>query len=69
MQCMRLSALTFVDYIAWMGTFSAFDQGAFDIFIEHTMAECMDLACPVDACIQCQQNSDLFGKYGKTFIH
>ena len=52
-----------------MGTFSAFDQGAFDIFIEHTMAECMDLACPVDACIQCQQNSDLFGKYGKTVIH
>ena len=52
----------FIDYIAWMGTFSAFDQQSFDAFIDHTLAECLDITCPIDSCGLCQANTDLFGK-------
>ena len=51
-----------IDYIAWMGTFSAFDQPSFDVFIDHTLAECLDITCPIDSCSLCQANTDLFGK-------
>lgn len=45
-----------------MGTFCAFDQQSFDVFIDHTMAECLDMTCPIDSCEQCQANTDMFGK-------
>ena len=53
-------------YMLWKGRFCAYDYPTFESFMHHTLSECIDAKCPIQACEICNNDisidSELYGK-------